>query len=72
MVPVLAKALGHRHREILAPPSCPILKSDKVVGDIVLPRDPGEDDWKGHLQSGDAAPGALGESFRAALEKKKR
>ena len=39
---------------------------------LELPRDPGENDWKEHLQSGDAAPGGLGEALRAALEKKKR
>jgi small subunit ribosomal protein S1 len=37
-----------------------------------LPRDPNEDDWKRHQQSGEEAAGGLGEALRAALEKKKR
>ncbi len=39
---------------------------------LQLPRDADADEWKGHLQTGDAAPGSLGEQLRAALEKKKR
>ena len=39
---------------------------------LELPRDPGENDWKAHLESGAAAPSGLGEALRAALEKKKR
>jgi len=37
-----------------------------------LPRDPDAEEWKGRRQAGDAALGALGDSLRAALEKKKR
>jgi small subunit ribosomal protein S1 len=39
---------------------------------LELPRDPNEDDWKQHQQSGEAMTGGLGEALRAALEKKKR
>ena len=36
-----------------------------------LPRDPGEDDWKSHQQSGTELGGGLGAALRAAMEKKK-
>jgi small subunit ribosomal protein S1 len=39
---------------------------------LQLPRDPDADEWKSHLQAGEAAPGALGEMLRAALKKKQR
>ena len=38
---------------------------------LELPRDPSEEDWKLHQQTGDAPSGGLGEALRAALEKKK-
>jgi len=39
---------------------------------LQLPRDPDADEWKRHQQAGEATPGNLGESFRAAFEKKQR
>lgn len=54
----------------------PVQVAEVKIGErrisLALPRDPGEDDWKQHLQAGDAAPGGIGEALRAALEKKKR
>jgi small subunit ribosomal protein S1 len=37
-----------------------------------LPRDPGEDDWKNHQESGEAPTSALAEKLKAALAKKQR
>jgi small subunit ribosomal protein S1 len=39
---------------------------------LELPRDPGEDDWKNHQESGEAPTSAFAEQFKAALAKKQR
>jgi small subunit ribosomal protein S1 len=38
---------------------------------LELPRDPNEDDWKNHTESGEAPSGALAEQLKAALAKKR-
>jgi ribosomal protein S1 len=39
---------------------------------LELPRDPNEDDWKNHQESGEAPVSALAEQLKAALAKKQR
>jgi small subunit ribosomal protein S1 len=48
------------------------VKLDERRISLNLPRDRDADEWRRHQQTREALPGAMGEVFRAALEKKKR